>query len=120
MDADGTTVERLLREGKVVVIDYYATWCGPCKSYSPKFQRIEREMRRAFPKKAFAFVSVDVDRAQDIARDANVRSVPTTAAYVMGRSLFGRPKRKEILRYSGDRPWAEMVQTFTNLLDERA
>lgn len=116
MDADGAAIETSLREGKIVVIDFYATWCAPCKAYSPKFQRIEREMRRARPDGDFVFYSVDIDRHQDAARDANVRSVPTTVAYQMGKGFFGGAKRKELLRFAGDRSWNDLLRTFTDLL----
>lgn len=118
--ASNADLERLLAENKVVIVDFYATWCGPCKAYSPKFQRIEREMRRAFPDAKVAFLSIDVDRNHDVSREARVMSVPTTVAWTMGRTLFGRPKRKELLRFSGDRAWPEMVRSFTKLLDEHA
>lgn len=111
---------RLLAGNRVVVIDFYATWCGPCKAYSPKFQRLEREMRRTFPEASFVFASVDIDRHHELARSARVMSVPTTVAYTMGRGLFGSEKRKEVLRFSGDRAWPDLVRTFTGMLEKHA
>ena len=116
-EADAATVARLLDEGKLVVVDFHASWCAPCRAYSPKFTRIEREMRRAFPDAKFAFVSVDIDANQEIAREAKVRSVPTTVAWTAGRSLLGSRKKKQLLRFSGDRSWEEMVRTFSSLLE---
>lgn len=113
-------VERLLAEGNVVIVDFYATWCGPCKAYSPKFSRLDREMRRAVPDGKFAFVSIDVDVQQDLARSARVMSVPTTLAWKTGRGLFGGEKRKELMRFSGDRPWNELLRTFTPVLEKHA
>jgi thiol-disulfide isomerase/thioredoxin len=118
--ATGADVERLLREKKLVVVDFYATWCGPCKAYSPKFDRIEREIRRAKPDASVAFVSVDIDLHQDVAREAKVMSVPTTVAWTLGRGLFGGEKKKQVLRFSGDRAWPELVRTVTALVDEHA
>lgn len=118
--ATAQTIERLLAERKVVVVDFYATWCGPCKSYSPKFQRLERELRRAVPEASVAFVAVDIDADHELARSARVMSVPTTVAWTMGKTLFGRRKRTEILRFSGDRPWPDLVRTFTALLAKHA
>lgn len=112
-------VERLLAEGKIVIVDFYATWCGPCKAYSPKFARLEREVRREFPDAPVAFVSVDVDSNHELARSARVMSVPTTVAWKMGRSFLGRPKRKEMLRFSGDRSWNELVRTMHGLVGKR-
>lgn len=116
MDADSATVERHLAEGKTVVVDFYATWCGPCKSYTPKFARLDREMRRTLPEGDFVFLSVDIDRHQALAREARVMSVPTTVAWKLGKGLFGGPKRREVLRFSGDRPWPELVRTFQEAL----
>jgi thiol-disulfide isomerase/thioredoxin len=96
-------------------VDYHATWCIPCKAYSPKFLRIEREIRREFPDAKVAFVSVDVDRDHAEARKGRVQSVPTTIAWEMRRGIFG-PRRRERLRFSGDRPWPELVRTFHDLV----
>lgn len=45
----------LISENKFVVIDFHATWCGPCKLIGPKFEKLPAE----FP--AFTFAKVDVD-----------------------------------------------------------
>lgn len=120
MHANAAEVERLLAENKVVVVDFFATWCGPCKAYSPKFGRLDREMRRAVPDGSFAFVSVDIDQQHELAREARVMSVPTTVAWTMGKGLFGGPKRKEVLRFSGDRSWPDLVRTFADALRKHA
>lgn len=56
----------------VAVIDFYATWCGPCKMLAPVFQEIANE----FEGKA-KFFKVDIDQTLDLARQYNVSSVPT-------------------------------------------
>lgn len=111
-------MERLLAENDLVVVDYYATWCIPCKAYSPKFARLEREIRREFPQAKVAFVSVDVDRDHAEARRARVQSVPTTVAWRLRKGLFGK-RRKEALRFSGDRPWNDLVRTMSDLVRAR-
>lgn len=118
--ATAADIERLLDEGNVVIVDFYATWCGPCKAYSPKFSRLDREMRRAIPDGRFAFVSVDIDAQQELARSARVMSVPTTVAWKTGRGFFGGVRRRQLARFSGDRGWNELLRTFTPLLEEHA
>lgn len=54
-----------------VVIDFFATWCGPCKHIAPKFE----ELSKIYP--AITFLKVDVDEAQDLAEQFDVRAMPT-------------------------------------------
>jgi thioredoxin 1 len=119
-DASAQDLERLLDENDLVVVDFYATWCHPCKGYSPKFERVGREIRRMYPKKRVAFVKIDIDLQKDLAKDARVSSVPTTVAFSRGRSFFGRPVRKEQIRFAGDRPWPDLVRTMAEIVETYA
>ncbi|XP_035206497.1 thioredoxin-like [Stegodyphus dumicola] len=55
---------------KLVVVDFYATWCGPCKLISPFFQMLSEEFQDV------VFLKVDVDEVDDIATKYNVSSIP--------------------------------------------
>lgn len=61
----------------VVLVDYYADWCGPCKMLEPIVEQIARTTPAAVAK-------VDIDRHQDLARRANVRGVPTLQLFADG------------------------------------
>jgi thiol-disulfide isomerase/thioredoxin len=54
---------------KLVVINFGAQWCGPCKTLSPKYQELSRELP------SVAFYEVDVDEAIEISREFGIRSV---------------------------------------------
>lgn len=110
-------LEKMLDENDIVIIDFYATWCGPCKAYSPKFERVAREVRRMFPDKRIAFAKVDIDQRQSLARAARVMSVPTTVAFRRGKTLFGKPARKETARFAGDRSWPDLVRTMEGIVE---
>ncbi len=56
-----------------VVIDFYATWCGPCKRVSPVFE--ELDAKKLFP--SITFLKVDVDEAEILAAEYSVTSLPT-------------------------------------------
>lgn len=56
-----------------VVIDFYATWCGPCKTYKPIFDKVAKD----YMKKA-TFIRVDVDQFPDLAVQYRISSIPTT------------------------------------------
>ena len=55
----------------VVVIDFFATWCGPCKHIAPKFE----EMSKAYPQ--ITFLKVDVDESAEITEIFKVNAMPT-------------------------------------------
>ena len=66
-----------IKEGKVVV-DLFATWCGPCKMLSPILDEISEEITTT------KFYKVDVDDNEDIAREYNVMSIPTVLVFKDG------------------------------------
>merc|ERR1711994_1026486 len=56
---------------KLVVIDFYATWCGPCKMIAPKLEEMSKT------KTNVVFLKVDVDEAEDVAMEYNISAMPT-------------------------------------------
>ncbi|KAI8084549.1 thioredoxin TrxA [Halteromyces radiatus] len=71
----------LTASDKLVVIDFYATWCGPCKLISPKFEKLVEE----YPDVIFA--KVDVDEVADVAADVGVRAMPTFMFFKNGNKV---------------------------------
>lgn len=66
----------------VVIVDFYADWCGPCKMLAPVFMDLAQEM-----KDTAKFVKVDVDATQDIAARFQVASIPTVAILKDGKEV---------------------------------
>ncbi len=64
--------EKTIAENRIVVIDFWAEWCGPCKQYGPIFERVSE----AIPDITFA--KVDTDEQQGLAAQFQIRSIPTT------------------------------------------
>ena len=67
---------------KVVVVEFSAPWCNPCKAYTPVFKRVAR--RLANPEKGVIFAYLDTDEAPEIADRYSVDNIPTTIIFVNG------------------------------------
>merc|ERR1712224_793749 len=56
---------------KLVVVDFHATWCGPCKMIAPHIVEMDGKMDNV------VFLKVDVDEAEDVAAEYNISAMPT-------------------------------------------
>lgn len=68
---------------KLIVVDFFATWCGPCKVIAPKL--VEHSNSPQYEDKT-VFLKVDVDNVPELAQEYGVRAMPTIK--VSGYSLF--------------------------------
>ena len=75
--------EKLINENNNVVIDFYATWCGPCKLLAPIFEDVAKE------KTNVTFVKVDVDEALELAELFGISSIPTVV-YIKNQKMVLR------------------------------
>lgn len=64
-----------------VVVDFFATWCGPCKMLGPVFEEVSNEV------KDIKFIKVDIDKHEDLCRKYKVMSVPTLILFDNGKEL---------------------------------
>ena len=84
---DKSEFDKLLAEKDLLVADYTATWCGPCRVVSPLIDKLAAEYRdRA------TVVKVDVDQNKDNAKKYGIRSIPAVLVFKNGElveSLFG-------------------------------
>ena len=71
-----------IKEGKVLV-DFFATWCGPCKMLSPVLEEVDKEGSAS----GLKILKVDVDENGDIAANFGVQAVPTLILFKDGQKV---------------------------------
>ena len=89
--ATNTNFDELLQEEKLVIVDFWATWCGPCRMLSPLLDEVEAEREDKV-----VVVKVNVDDADEIAMRYRIMSIPTLLFFKNGqmvdRSVGAMPK----------------------------
>lgn len=73
------TFQEIINQEKPVLVDFYATWCGPCKMQEPILDEVKNRLGEQV-----AIIKIDVDKNQQIAGQFGVRSVPTLIIFKKG------------------------------------
>ncbi|KAM4565526.1 thioredoxin b [Fundulus diaphanus] len=69
---------------KLVVVDFTATWCGPCKQIAPEFVKLSEQPEN----QNVIFLKVDVDDAQDVSQECKISCMPTFQFYKLEQKVF--------------------------------
>ena len=73
--------EKVLKSDKKVVVDFYATWCAPCRKFSPIVEEVAKE------KEDIVFYKINIDNATNISDKYNVISIPTLLVIENGKEI---------------------------------
>ena len=76
------TLEQTIKDNDLVFVDFWATWCGPCKAFGPVYEKAS-ELNPDI-----VFAKVDVDQNQDLATAADVKAVPTLMVAKQGKIVY--------------------------------
>lgn len=74
--------EEITNTEKLVLIDFFATWCGPCKMLAPVFEQAGEEM-----KNDATFLKVDIDQSLELAQQFRISTVPTMMIFKNGKPV---------------------------------
>ena len=85
----------VLNQPGAVVVDFWATWCGPCQMLAPVLEEVARELPQV------QFCKVDVDEERELALSAGIESIPTLLVFRNGQLVnrsVGLVSKADILR----------------------
>ena len=74
--------EKTITDNEIVFVDFWATWCGPCRAFGPTFEAASEE------NPDIVFGKVDIDANQDLASAAGIQAVPTLMIAKQGQIIF--------------------------------
>ena len=86
-----------IKKNGIVVVDFYANWCGPCKMLSPIIEKLATSIDKA------EFIKVDVDKHEEIARNYGIMNIPTLIFFKDGNmvnkhiGMISEEKIKELI-----------------------
>ena len=92
----GNFENEVLKSEKPVLVDFFATWCGPCNMVAPILEKIGKE------RNDFDIAKVDIDESLELAEEYDIQVVPTMLLFkngnVVGTSVGAMPE-EEIIKF---------------------
>lgn len=97
IDVDDSNIEKVLEENELVLVDFWAGWCGPCRVYGSTLKKFSEENPDV------VIAKVNIDSAPEASARYTIRSIPTTLVFKNGKldnKLPGALSKEKLLEIS--------------------
>lgn len=85
IDITAQNFEETIEKNDIVIVDFWAEWCGPCKSFSPIYEEVSEKY------KDIVFGKIDTEAEQELGGHFQIRSIPTLMIFREQVVLFSQP-----------------------------
>ncbi len=92
MEITGKELQEKIKNGDKLIVDFWAKFCGPCKTMKPIFDKVAEEMRNN--NSDVELYTMDVEENRDFAVAFGVRAVPTIKTFSNGEEVYSQPGMK--------------------------
>jgi thioredoxin len=79
-----TNIEETIKQNDIVIIDFWAPWCGPCKSFAPTYEAVSENH------KDVVFAKINTEEEQELAGSFQIRSIPTLMVFREQVAIFSQ------------------------------
>ncbi|NKN32223.1 thioredoxin [Marichromatium bheemlicum] len=85
LELDTNNFEQTIKDNDFVVVDFWAPWCGPCRSFAPTFEKVSEDHDD------IVFAKINTEAQQELAAHFQIRSIPTLMIFREQVIIFSQP-----------------------------
>jgi len=106
MEITSEELKQKIENGEKLIVDFWGTWCGPCKVMKPVFEKVAEEYRQE--NSEVQLYTMDVDKNKEFAASLGIRAIPTVKSFSGGKEVYSQP---------GMQMEGQIKQLVTNLIN---
>ena len=106
MEITTEELKQKIENGDKLIVDFWGTWCSPCKVMKPVFEKVAEEYRKE--NSEVQLYTMDVDKNKEFAASLGIRAIPTVKSFSDGKEVYSQP---------GMQMESQIKQLVTNLIN---